>query len=93
MSEKKEPPPGHLSAEAKAAWNEIVRGGETRPQLVLLEGVAVQLARAREAQRRVDDEGLIVAGDKGAVAAHPALAIERAAQEQLRKWAEATRGR
>lgn len=92
MTRRKEPP-ASLVGEALAAWNELVTGEEAPGQRAMLEGVAVQIGRARDARRRVDEEGMIIAGDKGAAVPHPALAIERAAQEQVRKWAESAKSR
>lgn len=87
------PPPAALSDLAKQAWAELAVGGETPAQLAALECAAVQLARARDAQARIDSEGPIIAGPKGEPIPHPALAIERAAQEQVRRWAEINKRR
>lgn len=51
-----------------------------------LEAMATQVARLREARWRVDEEGAIIADPKGNAIPHPALAIERAAQAELRQW-------
>lgn len=81
-------PPAHLSDGAQQAWRELVTGRERPADLVALEAAAVQVARMRDAQRRIDDEGLIVPDAKGEPIAHPALVVERAAQAEVRKWAE-----
>ena len=44
------------------------------------------VARLRDAQRRIADEGAIVPDGKQNPVPHPALAIERQCMEQLRKW-------
>lgn len=62
-------------------------GRETPATLLALEAMAVQVARARDAQARIDAEGLVVAGSKGEPVPHPALAIERAAQAEIRRIA------
>lgn len=83
--------PAHLSDAARSAWAEIVEGGETASELASLEAVCVQIARARDAQARIDAEGLVVAGAKGEPVPHPAIAIERAAQTEVHRWAAAWR--
>lgn len=80
-------PPSHLSPAAQAAWLEQLAANETPSSLVSLESMAVQMARARDAQARIDAEGLVIAGAKGEPVAHPALAIERAAMAEVRKIA------
>ena len=51
-----------------------------------LEAYASQLARLRDARRRIEAEGMIVADPKGYPVPHPAIAIERAAQAEVRTW-------
>jgi phage terminase small subunit len=51
-----------------------------------LEAFASQVARLRDARRRIDAEGMIVADPKGYPIPHPAIAIERAAQAEVRQW-------
>ena len=86
-------PPQHLPAAAKAVWRGLVVGDEGPAELLRLEFVAVQVARAREAQRLVDAEGVVAkGGPKGDVPVpHPAVGVERAAQEMVRKWVEGRR--
>lgn len=55
-------PPAHLGAMAREAWEELVTTKETGASLVTLEAMAVQVARMRDAQRRIDQEGLVIAG-------------------------------
>ncbi len=47
-----------------------------------------QVAVLRDAQQRVANEGLIVQDPKGFPIPHPALAIVRAAQDEIRKWGD-----
>ena len=42
----------------------------------------------RDAQARIDAEGLIVADAKGNPIPHPAIALERAAQSEVRAWGD-----
>ena len=58
-----------------------------------LEAYCSQVARMRDAQARVDAEGLVVADVKGNPVPHPALSIEKAAQAEVRAWGERFRGR
>jgi len=79
--------PDHLSAEARAVWESVVAGkpGCEGPDL---EAYCVQVSRMRDAQSRIDREGLVVADVKGNPVPHPALAIEKAAQIEVRAWSE-----
>lgn len=52
-----------------------------------LEAYASQVARLRDARRRIEAEGMIVADPKGYPIPHPAIAIERGAQAEVRQWA------
>lgn len=49
-----------------------------------MEALASQIARMRDARRRVDDEGLIVLGARDQPMPHPALTIERSASAEIR---------
>lgn len=53
-----------------------------------LEAYAGQVVRLRDAQRRLEVEGSVVVDAKGFPIEHPALVIERKAQEELRKWGD-----
>ena len=56
-----------------------------------LEAYCGQVSRLRDAQARIAEEGLIVADAKGVPMPHPALVIERQAQDEIRKWGSAFR--
>lgn len=73
--------PGHLPADAVAVWDEVV------PELVaiglvrsidatVLEALCRFVARAREADELVDEEGFIVEGHRGQTV-HPAARVAR----------------
>lgn len=88
--------PEHLPADVAVVWVEVVTsmgGHPPRTSIADLEAYAGQVARLRDAQRRLAAEGLVIADPKGNPIAHPALAIERAAQEQIRKWGTRFMGR
>jgi len=86
--------PEHLSEAARVVWCEVaalfkVAGDDVaRVSGAGLEAYCVQVARMRDAQRRVDREGLVVADEKGRPVPHPALVIEKAAQVEVRAWQE-----
>lgn len=78
----KKPVPKSLTGAAKEAWPEVC---DLDAPVHVLEALAVQIARLRDARARIDEEGLIIEGDKGKPVEHPALAIERAAQTEIRR--------
>jgi phage terminase small subunit len=51
-----------------------------------LEAYCGQVATLRDAQRRLSEEEAVIADPKGNPIPHPALAIERAAQAEIRTW-------
>lgn len=85
--------PKHLSDSAKAAWESIVADIDIVVEAPALEAYAVALGRMRDAQARIDAEGLVVADDKGRPAPHPALAIEKQQADEVRKWLQRYRPR
>lgn len=60
--------------------------GLTYGQFSLFEAYCGQVARLREAQRRVSIEGLVIADPKGNPVPHPAIQIEKQAQAEIRAW-------
>lgn len=78
--------PEHLPDDVRAVWVGLVADGyEPRAGF---EGYCGQVARMREARRRVSAEGLVVADEKGRPVPHPALELERKAQAEVRAWGE-----
>jgi len=79
--------PEHLPSAARSVWNQVVAGkpGCEGPDL---EAYCVQVARMREAQAQVDKDGIIVRDEKGRPVPHPAIAVEKAAQAEVRAWAD-----
>jgi P27 family predicted phage terminase small subunit len=87
--------PEHLSPAARLVWDQVVAGydaGYGDPVRVAriegpdLEAYCVQVARMRDAQARIDAEGLVVPDEKGRPVPHPAIAIEKQAQAEVRAW-------
>lgn len=76
--------PVHLSPEVAEVWVELAPTSPRRgPDF---EAYCAQVARVRDAQRRISSDGLVVADAKGVPVPHPALEIERKAQAELRAW-------
>jgi len=76
--------PTHLPADVAAVWSEFAaKSPRLGPDF---EAWCGQVARLRDAQRRLHEEGTIVADAKGTPMPHPALDIERKAQAELRSW-------
>ena len=86
--------PKHLPPYIRAIWLETIAAygpGWYQVAGPRLEAYCGQVARMRDAQRLIAAEGLVVADGKGQPIAHPALAIERTAQDEIRKWGETFR--
>lgn len=86
--------PEHLSVEAKRVWAEVevafasMGVDVSRIAGADLEAYCVQVARMRDAQSRIDGEGLVVADEKGRPVPHPAIELERKAQVEVRAWGD-----
>ena len=83
--------PSHLPKSVRAVWDEIVEAygaGSHRIVGPELEAYCGQIATLRDAQARLDKEGRVVADAKGNPIPHPALEIEKSAQQEIRKWSE-----
>jgi len=87
--------PEHLAAGARAVWDEVTSAHDdpARIEGPDLEAYCVQVARMRDAQARIDAEGLVVADEKGRPVPHPAVALEKAAQAEVRAWGDRFRPR
>lgn len=87
---KRFPAPEHLSESAADVWRELV-GRHPEPEVIVgpeLESYCVTVARARDAARRIDEEGAVVNDERGNPVEHPALAIERKAQAAIKSWGD-----
>lgn len=80
--------PSWLSEDARTVWAELSAASSDPLGLAGpdFEAYCVQVGRMRDAQRRIDEEGLVVADEKGRPVPHPAIAIEKAAQAEVRAW-------
>lgn len=82
-------PPDHLSDEAAAIWEDVIRRDRISPSADarMLEAYCELSVRWREAADKITDEGIVVdGGDKRGAVVHPALTAERQLAEQLREW-------
>ena len=87
------PVPDHLPEDGKEFWRQIV---PTLAQVGILDGVdrpmltlaATQYARAMEAGRVLDREGILSEGYQGQPVEHPAAKMERAAMKLFALFAE-----
>lgn len=77
-----------LPEEVREVVADAIGRGAAEASTPELEAWAGQVVRLRDAQRRLAVEGSVVEDPKGFPIEHPALAIERKAQEELRKWGD-----
>lgn len=83
-----EPPESMPEAEARV-WRDVVAAYGDGAERICgpdLEAYCGQVARLRDAQARLARDGSIVSDPKGNPIPHPALAIEKAAQVEIRAW-------
>lgn len=89
-------PPAWLTADEKRAWRDLVAamgGGSPPPAAVIgLEAACCQLARMRDARRRVEAEGEIVLDARDRPVPHPSVVAERMAGAEVRKWVDILTG-
>jgi P27 family predicted phage terminase small subunit len=86
-------PPDHLPEEAKEFWTTSVTrlievGIIDRVDIPMLEQLAVQYARIRQAQRVIAEDGHYSRGAAGQLRRHPAVDIETNATAMFAKLAE-----
>lgn len=89
------PPPPWLDGDAAAIWTEII-DQHHEPERLNLTGLAAycgQVALERDARKRVAQEGMIVADERGRPEPHPAIAVQLKAQAEIRAWGDAFLGR
>jgi phage terminase small subunit len=89
------PAPEHLDPEAAKVWAEVI-GQHHEPAKIAgpdLEAYCGQVAMLRDARARVAAEGAIIEDERGRPDVHPAIALERLAQKEIREWGDKFRGR
>lgn len=81
-------PPSHLPEEAARVWKEVIDRHCTHASRIVgpeLEAYCQAVATAREARKRVADEGMVILDWRGAPVAHPAIAIAVAAEKHAER--------
>lgn len=89
MTTKKRTAPAGMPDSLAEVWEQIVTAYGPGAETIMgpaLEAYCGQVATLRDAQARIASEGLVVADPKGHPIPHPAVAIERAAQDEIRQW-------
>lgn len=81
---KREGLPEHISA----IWDELAGSVRDRIGNAGMEALCGQVYRLREAEGRISEEGMVVQDAKGNPVPHPALAIEKQAQAEIRNWVD-----
>ncbi|AYN57631.1 hypothetical protein PBI_COTE_59 [Arthrobacter phage Cote] len=89
------PPPARLDEAAAAVWREVIEQHHEAARIVGpdLEAYCAQVALQRDLRERIAAEGAIIADERGRPEPHPAIALERAAQKEIRDWGDKFRGR
>lgn len=88
--------PATLPEHLAEIWEEIVADLSADVELTTSDRTAVeslvgQVHIARDARARVQADGMMVRGAKDEPVAHPALAVGRAAEAEIRKWGDVRR--
>lgn len=83
-------PPDRLPDHVKEVWQEIVATNDVAGTVdrQALEAFCYLVGRLRQAQGRIEEEGMVVRDSRGRVQPHPALEVERKLAEQIRAWGD-----
>lgn len=89
------PPPAYLDEEAAKVWVEVIEAHHEPAKIAGpdLAAYCGQVALQRDLRERIANEGAIIADERGRPEPHPAIAMERAAQKEIRDWGDKFRGR
>lgn len=82
--------PDHLSDEAQEVWDSVIAEA-SNPAYIAADELAAYcnaVVLERDCARRVREEGTIVADERGRPIAHPAIAVGRQAQQDIKGWGE-----
>ena len=80
--------PDHLSDEAREVWDSVIADA-SNPAYIAADELAAYcnaVVLERDCARRVREEGTIVADERGRPIAHPAIAVGRQAQQDIKGW-------
>lgn len=83
-------PPEHLDEKTAAVWRELV-GAHHDPARIVgadFDAYCGQVALQRDARARIARDGVIVEDERGRPTDHPAIALERDAQREIRNWGD-----
>jgi len=78
--------PAHLARHLEPIWEEMVDNVMPQIGAAGLEALCGQIHRLRTAEAKITAEGIIIGDVKGNPIPHPALAVEKQAQQQIRIW-------
>ncbi|UXE05408.1 hypothetical protein SEA_RENNA12_57 [Arthrobacter phage Renna12] len=89
------PPPAYLDEAAAEVWREVMAQHHEPAKIAGpdLAAYCGQVALQRDLRERIATEGAIIADERGRPEPHPAIAMERAAQKEIRDWGDKFRGR
>lgn len=80
-------PPAHMTDKIMLSlWGELETQVRPSIQSSGLEALCAQVYIVRDAQKRISEEGLVIADARGNPAPHPAIAIQKAASAEIRQW-------
>lgn len=80
-------PPEWMPPDVSAVWEELApKVDADTAESALFAAYCGQIARLRDAQTRLAEEGTIIEDGKSNPIPHPALRIEREAQDEIRKF-------
>lgn len=82
--------PAHLDEATAQVWEELVAAHHDPARIVGadFDAYCAQVALQRDARRRIAEEGAIVADERDRPSEHPAVALERDAQREIRAWGD-----
>ena len=78
--------PVRLCSEVSAVWDEMALTVRPAIGAIGMEALCTQICRMRDAGKRIEAEGLVVADPRGNSVPHPAIVVEKAAQAEVRRW-------
>lgn len=89
------PAPAYLDEASADVWRETIEQHHEPAKIAGpdLAAYCGQVALWRDLRERVAREGSIIADERGRPEPHPAIALERAAQKEIRDWGDKFRGR
>lgn len=89
-TDEKLTPPEHLDEKTAAVWQELVDAHHDPARIIGadFEAYCGQVALQRDMRARIARDGSIVEDERGRPTEHPAIALEQAAQREIRAWGD-----